>query len=213
MQEDDQYMVMNKKPGALGRAARRTAEYHAAQVFNNSTSTSYLGGDGKPLGSTSHPRSDGGTAQSNASTAGLVFSETNLETGALAMRGQNDDKGMKIMAKAKTIICPPALEKEVRIVVNSTLRSGDTQRNDVNVYKGQYEVKVLDYLSSETRWFLIDGALDELNWFWRIHPEFKQDNSFDTDEALFKTRERFSNGWSDWRGFWVSNGDGGSYTN
>jgi len=215
MQEDDQYMVMNKKPAALGRASRRTAEYYAAQNFNNAFNTDYTGGDSKPLASTSHPRADGGTAQSNANASGIVLNETNLETAALAMRGQKDDKGMKIMAKAKTIVVPPALEKEAKIIVGSNLRSGQTSTgnvNDLNVYKGQYEIKVLDYLSSETAWFLMDGALDELNWFWRIKPEFKQGNAFDNDEALYKVRERFSSGWSDWRGFWGSKGDAGSYT-
>jgi len=51
-----------------------------------------------------------------------------------------------------------------------------------------------------------------LNYFWRVRPEFKQDNSFDTGMALFKARMRCSQGWSDWRGVWGSKGDGASYT-
>ena len=47
---------------------------------------------------------------------------------------------------------------------------------------------------------------------YRIKPEFKQDNAFDTGMALFKTRTRFSNGWSDWRGIWGSLGDGAAYS-
>lgn len=213
--EDEQYNVINKKPAALGRAARRTAEYWAAQVLNNAFSTSHTGGDAKPLCSTAHPRSDGGTAQSNASAAGLVLNETNLETAMLAMRNQRDDKGMKIMAKSNIIIVPPALEKEASILVDSNLRPGQTSTgnvNEINFYKGKLQVKVLDYLSSETAWFLMDGALKEINWFWRIQPEFSQDNSFDTDEALYKVRERFSNGWSDWRGVYGSKGDGNAYS-
>lgn len=106
MYEDDLYNVMKKKPAALGRAARRTAENEAAQVFNRAFNTSYLGGDAKPLCSTSHPRADAGTAQSNASSTSITLTEANLETANLAMRNQLDDKGMKIDVMSDTIIVP-----------------------------------------------------------------------------------------------------------
>jgi len=208
--EDDQYNVMNKKPAALGRAARRTAENAAAAVFNNAFSTSYLGGDAKPLASVSHPRADGGTSQSNASATGITLTETNLETGRLAMRAQLDDKGMKIEAMANTLVVPPALEKQAHIIVDSNLRS-DSVDNDLNFYKGKLKIVVWDWLTSTTAWFLIDSRQHEINWFWRVKPEFKQDTAFDTGMALYKTRTRFSNGWSDWRGVWASKGDGTAY--
>ena len=210
MYEDDLYNVMNKKPAALAKTMRRTAEYQAATVFNNAFSTSYLGGDAKPLCSISHPRSDGGTAQSNANALGITLTDANLETAELAMRGQLDDKGMKIMAKVDTILVPPALEKEVRILVESTLRPGVAD-NDVNVYRGRFKVQAWDYISTSTYWFMIDSSQHQLEWFWRVRPEFKQDDAFDTGMALYKSRCRFSNGWSDWRGVWGSRGDGAAY--
>lgn len=208
--EDEQYNVMNKKPAALGRAARRTAENSAAGVFNNAFSTSYLGGDGKPLTSISHPRSDGGTAQSNASASGITLTETNLDTGRLAMRAQLDDKGMKIEAQSNVLVVGPALEKTAHIIVDSNLRS-DSADNDLNFYKGKLKIVVWDWITSSTAWFLMDSRQHELNWFWRIKPEFKQDTAFDTGMALYKTRTRFSNGWSDWRGVWGSKGDGAAF--
>lgn len=208
--EDEQYNVMNKKPAALGRATRRTAEYSASNVFNNAFSTSYLGGDAKPLCSISHPRSDGGTSQSNASASGITLTETNLDTGRLALRAQLDDKGMKIEAQANTLVVGPTLEKQAHIIVDSNLRS-DSADNDLNFYKGKLKIVVWDWLTSLTAWFLIDSRQHELNWFWRVKPEFKQDTAFDTGMALYKTRTRYSNGWSDWRGFWASKGDGAAY--
>jgi phage major head subunit gpT-like protein len=208
--EDDRYNIINKKPKALARSARRTAEYLAAQVFNNAFSSG-TGGDAKYLCSVSHPRADGGTAQSNASGSGITLTETNLNTALLAMRGQLDDKGMKIGVKATKIIVPPALEKTAQILTQSTLRSG-TADNDYNYYKGIVDVVSWDWLSSTTAWYLIDSSLHQLNWFWRVRPEFKQDSSFDTGMALFKVRMRASRGWSDWRGVWGSKGDGTSYT-
>ena len=211
MVEDDLYGVMNKKPARLAVSARRTAENHAASVFNNAFSTSYTGGDAKPLCSTSHPRADGGTAQSNASSTGITLTEANLETADLAMRAQLDDKGMKIMAKADTLLVPPTLEKEARIITESTMRSA-TADNDVNVYRGRFQVKAWDYLTSTTAWYLLDSGLHEINWFWRIRPQFKQDEAFDTGMAAFKVRTRYSYGWSDWRGVWGSKGDSSSFS-
>ena len=208
--EDDLYNVMKKKPSALARSARRTAEYYAASVFNNAFTSTVTGGDAKALCSVAHPRVDGGTDQSNASATGIVLNDDNLETGRLAMRAQLDDKGMRIMAKARTLLVPAALEKTARILTQSNGRP-ETSDNDINVYQGDLRVVVWDYLTSSTAWYLIDDQLHELNWFWRVKPEFKQDNSFDTDAALFKTRVRFSKGWSDWRGTWGSKGDGGAY--
>jgi len=209
LMEDDRYSVIKKKPAALARACRRTAENIAATVFNNAFSSG-TGGDAKYLASVSHPRADGGTAQSNASGSGITLTEANLNTALLAMRGQLDDKGMKIGMKADTIIVPPALEKTANIILNSTQRSG-TADNDANYFKGLLKVISWDWLSSSTAWFLLDSSQHELNWFWRIKPEFKQDNSFDTGMALFKARMRNSVGWSDWRGLWASKGDGLSY--
>lgn len=208
--EDDQYNVINKKPAALARSARRTAENAAANVFNNAFSTSYVGGDAKPLASVSHPRSDGGTSQSNASAQGITLTEVNLETARVAFRGQLDDKGMRIQAQPNVLVVPINLEKTANIIINSTLRSG-TADHDLNFYANKFKVVAWEYLTSTTAWYLLDSNLHELNWFWRIKPEFKQDTAFDTGMALFKCRTRFSNGWSDWRGVWASKGDGAAY--
>ena len=208
--EDDRYNVIKKKPAALAKSCRRTAEYLAAQVLNNAFSSG-TGGDAKYLCSISHPRADGGTAQSNASATGITLTEANLNTALLAMRGQLDDKGMKVSVKADTIIVPPALEKTAQILTNSRLRPG-TADNDFNYYEGLLKVISWDWLSSSTAWFLVDSGEHELNWFWRVKPEFKQDVSFDTGMALFKARFRASRGWSDWRGTWGSAGDGAAYS-
>jgi hypothetical protein len=211
MWEDDLYRIMNRKPAQLAVAAKRTAEYYAAQVFNNAFSTSYQGGDAKPLCSVSHPRSDGGTAQSNASATGITLNEDNLNTGLLAVDSVLDDRGMKIASEADIILVPRALRKTASILVDSDGRP-ETADNDKNYYRG-LGLKVISwhYLTSSTAWFLIDSSQHQLNWFWRIQAEFKQDNAFETGMALFKGRQRFSKGFSDWRGVWGSKGDSSAY--
>lgn len=212
MVEDDQYNVIKGKPAQLARAARRTAEYSAANVFNRAFNSSYTGGDAQELCSTVHPRSDAGDTQSNASSTGITLTESNLETARIAFRQQLDDRGMRIQVMPKVLLVPVDLEKDAKIITGSSLRSG-TADNDANIYKGMFKVISWEYLTlNDTFWFLLDTSQHKVNWFWRVQPEFKQDNAFDTGMALFKTRTRFSNGWSDWRGVWGSKGDASSYS-
>ena len=211
MVEDDLYNIIKKKPAALGKSFRRWQERSAAQVFNRAFNSSFLGGDSEELVSTSHDRADGGTAQSNASSSGITLTEANLETAIIAFRGQLDDKGMRIDVFPNTLLVPIDLRKTARLLIETPSRPG-TADNDVNIYHNEF--KVIDWIYMDrntTHWFLIDTSEHELNWFWRIRPEFKNDESFDTDIALYKARARWSNGWSDWRGIWGSQGDAGNY--
>ena len=59
---------------------------------------------------------------------------------------------------------------------------------------------------SDTHWFLQDSKRNELNFFWRIRPEFKWDEDFDTYVAKYKGYMRYSYGVSDWRGLVGSTG-------
>lgn len=213
MYDDDLYNVMNSKPRELGLAANRSEELSAANIFNRAFNTSYTGGDAKPLLSTVHPRSDGGATQSNASSTSLVLSEDNLEVGILALRNQLDDKGQKKAFQANVLLVPVAspTRKNAHLIVESDLRS-NTADNDLNVYKGTLTVKEWIYLTSTTAWFLIDSSMHKITWFWRQRAKFAQDTVFDTDTSLYAIRERFSNGFSDWRGIWGSQGDGTAYS-
>lgn len=206
--EDDQNNVIAQMPRALAKSVVYTTEYWAADVFNKAFNTSYTSyGDGKPLCSTGHTRADGGTAQSNASSTNVAFSETSLETARLALEKAKNDKGEIVNFKADTVLIPIDLRKTAQILTESSLRPGGAN-NDVNVYEGVFKVIPWTYLSSSstTAWFLLDKRNHLLQWFWRIRPEFKSDYNFDADAALYKVRIRFSRGWSDWRGIWGSQG-------
>ena len=50
-----------------------------------------------------------------------------------------------------------------------------------------------------TRW-------NELNFFWRVKPEFKNEEDFDTFVSKYRGYMRYSLGFSDWRGMVGSTG-------
>jgi hypothetical protein len=210
--EDDQYNVIKRKAAQLGRSARRTQETSAANVFNNAFTSTVTGGDAKDLCSTVHPRSDGGTSQSNASATGITLTESNVETARIAFRQQLDDRGLIIQVMPDLLVVPVDLEKTAEIIVGSTMRPG-TADNDLNFYKGKFQIVPWEYITTNnTVWFLLDKSQHKLNWFWRVRNQFKNDSAFDTGALLFKSRMRYSVGFSDWRGVWGSKGDGAAYS-
>jgi len=200
--EDDQYGIIAKMPKALATATSRTVETICGNIFDNSFDSG-TGGDSTYLSSATHPRTDGGTAISNTHTYGLT--EAYLESALIAMRGTLDDKGQHILVRPDTLLIPKELEKEATVLLQSVGRTA-TNYNEINPYQGRLNLVVWDYLDLTQAWYVLDSGLHQLNFFWRIQPEFTQDESFDTDAALYKTRCRFSVGWSDWRGVWGSTG-------
>lgn len=200
-----------------GDAAARTEQKKAASVFNNSTSGSYLSmTDNVSLGDASHPRADGGAAQSNLTS--YVLSDANLEAAILKHEAYLDDRGNMITSFPDKILVPNALRKSAKIILKSNGQS-DTSDNNINVYNGgdgdygTMKLIVWDYLGaaaggSDTAWYLIDSTNNGLMWQWVEHANVTRDTSsgFTTDTAIYKVRDWFSYGWRDWRGVTVNTG-------
>ncbi len=216
MFEDDQFNVMNRKPANLAKAKVRTMEQFGADIFNGgftsggANSALFTAGDAVALFSSAHTRTDGGTNISNTTTSDLA--EDSLEAALVAMRSTLDDKGQLIGITPDTLVIPPALEKEARILLDSQQRVG-TANNDINPYQGSLNLVVWDYLGSaaggsDTAWFILDKSSSLLNWFNRTdHGLEGPFYDFDTKVAKWTVDARWSAGWSDWRGTYGSKGD------
>jgi hypothetical protein len=216
MFQDDQFNVMNRKPANLAKAKMRTIEQFGADIFNygftsgGGGSALFTAGDAVALFSSAHTRTDGGANQSNTTTADLA--EDSIEAVLVAMRATLDDKGQLQAISPDTLVVPPALEKEARILLNSTQRIG-TANNDINPYQGALNLVVWDYLGSaaggsDTAWFVLDKSAALLNWFNRADNGLEGPfYDFDTKVAKWTVDCRWSAGWSDWRGVYGSKGD------
>ena len=209
MVDDEQYQIINKMPKALARAARATIETEAAKLFNNAFTASPSNYKGEAL-IQNHVRLDGGTTTNLAEGA---LNEGNLELALKLAHQQVDERGLKIQMNPDILIVPRALEYQAIKLMDSTLSTvpggagaGEFAKNDINAIRGRLKVVVLDYLTSNTNWFIADSQVHQLNWFWREKLSFKNDTDFDTDVAKYKGRMRFSYGWSDHRGIIGSTG-------
>jgi phage major head subunit gpT-like protein len=208
MYEDEQYRQMNKLPQAMARAGRAKVEKDAMNpLLNGFTVNGY---DGVPLFSDAHPLLDSDKLGNNLATGALT--DENLKKALKIMRETVDEAGNLIQLKATRLIIPPALEDTAIRILGSDRISG-TELNDTNSFLKNHgiEIVVLDYLSeaaggSDTHWFLQDASRHELNFFWRVKPEFKWEEVFDNFVQKYRGYMRYSYGYSDWRGLIGSTG-------
>lgn len=216
MYDDDQYRQMEKMPAAMARSGRAKIEKDAVNPLKNGFTINAGGAglsaiyDGKALFALDHPLLDGGAAVGKnmlpAGAGNSVLNDVNLKKGLQIMREVLDEAGNIAQFRATRLIVPPALQDTAIRLTQSTQLTG-TPNNDTNKFLNSYglEIVVLDYLSaaaggSDVIWYLQDGGRHELNFFWRVRPEFKWEEDFDTFVAKYRGYMRYSYGVSDWRG-------------
>ena len=212
LNDDEKYGQMKKMAKALARAGRAKVEKDAITILTKGFKDdegAFKGRDGKELFHDQHTLVDSTKTCSNLMTGPL--NETNLKKAIQMMASQLDEAGNLIQMKATKLIVPPALEDTALRLLHSSQLPG-TELNDTNEYlKNRLQVVVMDYLGataggSDTAWFLQDGTRHELNFFWRVKPEFKNEEDFDTFVAKYRGYMRYSYGFSDWRGMVGSKG-------
>jgi hypothetical protein len=195
-----------KRSEALAFSARQSKENVAANVYNRVDTAGYTGGDGVVLGSASHPDAIGGT-QSNIAATPADFSETALEDLLIQIAGATNSRGLKISLMGQKLIVPRQVMFEAARVMNSTLQN-DTANNAINAVKGilpgGYEVN--HYLTDVDAWFIRTNAPRGMIGYNRQAVEFDTDTDFDTKNARASAYERYSVGWTDWRGLFVNKG-------
>jgi phage major head subunit gpT-like protein len=195
--DDEQYRIIEKMPADLARAGRYKVESDAATIFNYGfDGVNHKGYDAKALFAADHPRLDGGTGSNLIAGA---LSDGSLKDATTLMRKTTDEAGKLIQLKPDTLIVPPELEFLAMELVKSAQKPG-TDLNDVNSLMGKFKIFVWDFLTDSDAWFIMDSKRNEMNFFWRVKPEFKREEDFDTLVAKYRGYMRYSYGYSDWRG-------------
>lgn len=206
--DDEQYTQINKFPKALARAGRAKVEKDAMLPLINGFDALKPIYDGKALFANDHPLLDSARTVQNVITGGL--NDVNLKIAMKCMREQLDEAGGLIQMVPDTLVIPPSLEHLAMELTKSTHKPG-TDLNDINTLAGKLKIVVMDYLGevaggSDKAWFLMDSNRHELNFFWRIRPEFKSEEEFDNFVAKYRGYMRYSYGVSDFRGIVGSKG-------
>jgi Mu-like prophage major head subunit gpT len=207
--EDNLYDSLSARyTKSLARAMAYTKQVKAAAVLNNGFTTGYNGGDGVPLFSASHPLVSGGTNSNQPATA-ADLNETSLEAAVIQIAAWTDERGLLIAAKPKKLIVPPALQFVATRLLETELRVG-TNDNDINAIKNNGSVSegytINHFLTDTNAWYLTTDVPNGMKHFVRSPLAQSMDGDFDTGNVRYKSRERYSFGWSDPLGMFGSAG-------
>ena len=207
--EDNLYDSLSARyTKGLARAMAYTKQVKAAAILNNGFNASYVGGDGVTLFSTAHPLVSGGTNSNTPSTA-ADLNETSLENAVIQIAAWTDERSLLIAAKPKKLIVPPALQFVATRLLETELRVGTTD-NDINAIKNNGSIPegytINHFLTDSNAWYLTTDVPNGMKHFVRTPLSNSMDGDFDTGNVRYKSRERYSFGYSDPLGMYASPG-------
>jgi len=205
--EDNLYdRLASRYTKALARSMANTKQVKAAKVLNNGFGTAD-GGDGKELLATDHPIVSG--TEQNELTTAADLNETSLEQALIDIAALTDERGLKIAARGMKLIVPSALQFTAERLMKSTQRVG-TADNDINAVVSMGMIPqgytVNHYLTDTDAWFVKTDVPNGLKHFVRAPLKTAMEGDFTTGNVRYKARERYSFGFSDWRGIFGSPG-------
>ena len=206
--EDNLYDSLSARyTKALARSMSYTKQVKAAYPLNNGF-TSYNSGDGVTLFSTVHPLVSGGYNSNRPATA-ADLNETSLEAAVIQIAAWTDERGLLIAARPRKLIIPPANMFVATRLLETELRVG-TADNDINAIKSNGSIPegytVNHFLTDPNAWFLTTDVPNGMKHFVRSPLATSMDGDFDTGNARYKARERYSFGVSDPLGIFGSPG-------
>tara|TARA_Y100001970_G_C14199291_1_gene840133 strand:+ start:689 stop:1594 length:906 start_codon:yes stop_codon:yes gene_type:complete len=206
--EDNLYdRLASRYTKALARSMANTKQVKAANVLNNAFSSSFTGGDGKALCADDHP-TIAGTVKNELSTS-ADLNETSLEQSLIDIAALTDERGLKIAARGVKMIIPSELQFTAERLMKSQGRTA-TADNDINAVVSMGMVpqgyRVNNYLTDTDAFFIMTDVPNGLKMFVRSPIKTAMEGDFDTGNVRYKARERYSFGFSDFRGIFGSPG-------
>ena len=200
--EDNLYdRLASRYTKALARSMANTKQVKAANVLNNGFNSSFAGGDGKELFATDHPTIAGTVSNELSTSADL--NETSLEQSLIDIAALTDERGLKIAARGVKMIIPSELQFTAERLMKSQGRTA-TADNDINAIASMGMIpqgyRVNNYLTDTDAFFIITDVPNGLKQFVRSPIKTAMEGDFDTGNVRYKARERYSFGFSDYRG-------------
>ena len=182
----------------LAQSLVETKELLSASVLNYAFNSSYPGGDGVPLISTSHPIVNG--TFSNQLATAAVLSQTSLEQMLIQVRQAVDNNGKLIRLVPRQLIVAPGNIFQAEVLLKSVLRAGNAN-NDINPVKSigllDEGAAVISRLTSATAWWVQTDAPEGFKLLMRRRLEKTMEGDFETDSMRYKATERYDVGFTD----------------
>jgi phage major head subunit gpT-like protein len=201
--EDNLYSgVIEQFPAHLARAARATKESVAATIFNLGFSTTQPGGDSKPLFATDHPLAGtGGGTGSNTFSTPQTLSHAALKDAIIQLKRTKADDDIFSPITPAILLVPDQLEFAALEILR-TDRMPYTDENTINVLRdSNLRVVSWSYLTDEDNWFLLAPKPQTMLYYFERWPlrQIMEDKELN-QSMVHLAYERYSFGFSDWRG-------------
>lgn len=198
--DDNLYADLGEVYGKeLGRSLQHAKEVRCADVLNNDTDSSHIGGDGKALVATDHPLWAGGAFSNKLPTA-ADLAEESLEDALIQVGGYVNDRLRPIVVKPKQLILPRQLVFRADRILKTDGRVG-TNLNDINALKkGRYipgDYTVNHYLIDPDKWWLQTDTQLGLMFWQRKKVKRGMETEFGTGNMMYKASERYGVSFTD----------------
>lgn len=206
MEEDNQWKAALSNTKEMARGGYAAVETAAANVLNNGFAAGTTGSDGGQLFASDHNLINSSSTGDNAEI--LALGVEGLK--AMYLLGDKivNEANLLVPVSYDTLIVPPELRQTAEELLESKYNP-ENGNNAVNIYKGKIKTLLINpYLTSISAWFLAASNLDKKGKiFWRVQPQFKAaTEDVYSGNKLFRARERFAVGHTEWQGILGSTG-------
>lgn len=213
--EDDNLGAYSKMAEQAGWSAKQLPDEIAADLLNHGFVNECY--DDKPFFANDHEVNINGevVVVSNKSTKAIsasTYAKAKASYGAAktAMAKQKDEHGRSLKVRATLLVVPRTLEDTAKILLESDKLEDGKQ----NPYKGTAKLLVIDDLTSDTAWFLLDMhmPIKPLIIQKRKEPKFvkqtdeSSDDVFMRDAYKYGAEARMAGGYGFWQMAYGSTG-------
>ncbi len=208
MIEDDLYDRANQNAKWLGRSARLTQEFRAAELLDDAFAGAvFTGLQGESLIATDHTFIAASGTFSNQLVGNPQFGVTGLQAAFDNAEQTLDHTGNPIPIRINRLVLNIADEWVWLKIMQSPLEpfTTDNQVNAIRRRAPGMGATISHYKTQGSDWFAYDSTLSDAHFLFRVRPEFEDDFDFKTKAALFTARQRINVYFFDQRGWIGSN--------
>jgi hypothetical protein len=197
--EDNKYDEAVPVARMIKRSMYLTTDYDATLMWARGWNSSYVGGDGQPLFSASHPLANGGTF-SNLMTTPMSPSVSALIVAVTQIMGFPGHDGLvQNSIKPVKLMYPNAQWGVWASVLKSEKTPDPGNFAEINVVRSEYDIQPIRnpfWTDTTTRWGLITDVDDGLQFKWRRKPRGR--TWVDEDNMVMKNAQsaRWARGWT-----------------
>jgi phage major head subunit gpT-like protein len=188
--KDDQLGIYGVQALGAGQSATQWPDDLVFELLDDAFTAK--GYDGLPFISDKHRMGD--RTFSNMGTAPLsvesqAAAKASLGAARTSMKNLKDRHGRPLKLRPDLLVVPPLLEDTAKALVTvERLEDGKP-----NLYRGAAEVLVVQHLTSDKRWFLLDTTqpLKPLIYQDREKPDFVSQTSMDSDDVFMRAEYKY----------------------